>query len=68
VDVAGPQRAAIDESRVRLQQGGAGLDTLPRVVRGLDSPGRDEDKAVLSVPKTCATWADALLDAVDAVA
>jgi len=56
VDMAGPQRAAVDESGVRLQQGRTGLDALPRVVRGLDSSGRDEDEAV---PYPDVSWARA---------
>ena len=46
MDVAGPQRPAVDEPGVCLQQRRPGLDAFPGVVGGLDSPGRDQDEPV----------------------
>jgi len=41
-----PQRAAVDEPGVGLNQRGAGPQPLPGVVRGLDPAGRDEHQPV----------------------
>jgi hypothetical protein len=46
LDPARPERSAVDESGVRLEQRGAGQDPLPRVVGGLDAAGGDEQQAV----------------------
>jgi hypothetical protein len=47
-----PQRAAVDETRITLKQGGTGPNPLPGIVRRIDSARRYEYQAVSdSIPQ-----------------
>jgi len=46
VDPARPERTAVDEARIGLDQGGAGPQPLPRVVRRIDPAGGDQHEPV----------------------
>ena len=49
VDVSDPIRAAVNQRRISLQQGGAGGDALPRLLRRLDAADADQRQLAADV-------------------